>query len=101
VTTTFLYFTMHPNILHGFFAPNCRFWARQRADLPARLRVVAATARKREVATAEAGKAAGLSAVALAKADAIFQHSLDENVRRNEQREERLPRDLHSLLHGL
>jgi len=92
---------MHPNILHGFFAPNCRFWARQRADLPARLRVVAATARKREVATAEAGKAAGLSAVALAKADAIFQHSLDENVRRNEQREERLPRDLHSLLHGL
>ncbi len=22
----FLYFTMHTNIVHGFFAPNCGFW---------------------------------------------------------------------------
>ena len=32
--------------------------ARERADLPARLRVVAATVRKREAATAKAGNAA-------------------------------------------
>ena len=32
----------------------------------------------REAAPAEAGNAAGLSAVALAKADALFQHPYDE-----------------------